>query len=66
MSQELSQLKSNLRTAAASVTADEVAVCGSARSEPVFSSSEAAVQAILENLKINEFQTAVRCIRECR
>ncbi|RVE65015.1 hypothetical protein OJAV_G00132060 [Oryzias javanicus] len=66
MSQELSQLKSSLRTAAASVTADEVAVCEGARPEPVFSSSEAAVQAILENLKINEFQTAIRCIRECR
>ncbi|XP_023817114.1 protein furry homolog isoform X4 [Oryzias latipes] len=66
MSQELSQLKSNLRIAAASVTADEIAVCESSRSEPVFSSSEAAVQAILENMKIKEFQTAIRCIRECR
>uniref|UniRef100_A0A8C8DGH2 Protein furry C-terminal domain-containing protein n=1 Tax=Oryzias sinensis TaxID=183150 RepID=A0A8C8DGH2_9TELE len=66
MSQELSQLKSNLRIAAASVTADEIAVCESSRSGPVFSSSEAAVQAILENMKIKDFQTAIRCIRECR
>uniref|UniRef100_A0A8D3DPL1 FRY microtubule binding protein n=1 Tax=Scophthalmus maximus TaxID=52904 RepID=A0A8D3DPL1_SCOMX len=65
MSRELNELKSNLRLAAASVTNDELAARESWCSEPTFSSSEAAVQAILECLK-NEFQTAIRYIRDCR
>ncbi|XP_032357828.1 protein furry homolog isoform X3 [Etheostoma spectabile] len=66
MSRELNELKSNLRAAAASVTNDEIAARESSCSEPTFSSSETAVQAILECLKNNEFPTAIRYIRECR
>ena len=65
MSRELNELKSSLRAAAASVTDDEVRQ-QSCCSEPTFSSSEAAVQAVLECLKNNEFPTAIRYIRECR
>ncbi|XP_035390202.1 protein furry homolog isoform X5 [Electrophorus electricus] len=66
MSKELNDLKRNLGVAAASV-AGEQAVHGSDLSGgPSFSSSEAAVQAILESLKSNEFPTAVRYIQECR
>ncbi|XP_035239904.1 protein furry homolog isoform X3 [Anguilla anguilla] len=63
MSQELSDLKSSLKAAARSVAAQDGP---SSSSEPTFSSSEAAVQAILEGLKNSEFTTAIRCIRECR
>ncbi|XP_040902564.1 protein furry homolog isoform X3 [Toxotes jaculatrix] len=66
MSRELNELKSNLRVAAASVTNDEIAAHETSCSEPTFSSSEAAVQAILECLKNREFPTAIRYIRECR
>lgn len=66
MSRELNELKSSLRVAAASVSNDEIAARESSCSEPTFSSSEAAVQAILECLKNNEFLTAIRYIRECR
>ncbi|XP_070825890.1 protein furry homolog isoform X3 [Chaetodon trifascialis] len=66
MSRELNELKSNLRVAAASVTNDEIAVRESSCPEPTFSSSEAAVQAILECLRNSEFPTAIRYIRECR
>lgn len=62
MSKELNELKSSLRVAAN----EAIRVCESSCSEPVFSSSEAAVQAILEALKTNEFLTAVRYIRVCR
>ncbi|XP_068601710.1 protein furry homolog [Brachionichthys hirsutus] len=65
MSQELNELKNNLRLAAASVTNAETAPCENS-CDPTFSSSEAAVQAILECLKNNEPLTAVRYIRECR
>ncbi|XP_076590636.1 protein furry homolog isoform X6 [Chaetodon auriga] len=66
MSRELNELKSSLRVAAASVTNDDIAVRESSCPEPTFSSSEAAVQAILECLRNNEFPTAIRYIRECR
>lgn len=62
MSRELNELRSSLRVAAASLMNSEV----TAHESSTFSSSEAAVQAILECLKNNEFQTAVRNIRECR
>lgn len=62
MSRELNELRSSLRVAAASVTNSETPDYESA----TFSSSETAVQAILECLKNNELQTAVRNIRECR
>lgn len=61
MSRELNELKSSLRVAAASVTNNEIAA-----QEPTFSSSEVAVQAILECLRNKEFLVAIRCIRECR
>ncbi|KAI4815683.1 hypothetical protein KUCAC02_005818 [Chaenocephalus aceratus] len=66
ISRELNDLKSHLRVAAASVTNDEMSACESACSEPTFSSSEAAVQAILKCLNTNEFPTAIRYIQECR
>ncbi|TKS80780.1 Protein furry -like protein [Collichthys lucidus] len=66
MSREITELKSNLRVAASAVTNDEIAACESACHEHTFSSAEAAVQAILECLKNNEFSTAIRYIRECR
>ncbi|XP_041797379.1 protein furry homolog isoform X2 [Chelmon rostratus] len=66
MSREINELKSNLRVAAASVTHDEITVRERSCPEPTFSSSEAAVQAILECLRNNEFPVAVRYIRECR
>ncbi|KAG9348472.1 hypothetical protein JZ751_002207 [Albula glossodonta] len=65
MSRELSDLKTSLKAAEISV-ASELATQESPASEPTFSSSEAAVQAILEALKNNEFTTAIRYIRECR
>ncbi|XP_055369796.1 protein furry homolog isoform X3 [Betta splendens] len=61
MSRELNDLKSNLRGAAASLMHDEFSVA-----EPTFSSSEAAVQAVLEGLRNNDFPGAIRYIRECR
>uniref|UniRef100_A0A3Q3KBQ7 Furry homolog a (Drosophila) n=1 Tax=Monopterus albus TaxID=43700 RepID=A0A3Q3KBQ7_MONAL len=66
MSRELNELKCNLRVAAASVTDDQTAACESCCSEPTLTSSEAAVQAILEGLKNKEFPLAIRYIRECR
>ncbi|KAM9318138.1 protein furry homolog isoform 2-T2 [Pholidichthys leucotaenia] len=66
MSKELNELKSNLRVAAASVSDDGLPAFESSCSEPNFSSSEAAVQAILEGLKNGDFQTAIRNICECR
>ncbi|XP_019713118.1 protein furry homolog isoform X2 [Hippocampus comes] len=60
MSRELSDLRSQLR--AASLEDDK-----RAPGEPcAFSSSEAAVQAILEVLKSGGFTSAIRYIRECR
>ncbi|XP_028274555.1 protein furry homolog isoform X3 [Parambassis ranga] len=66
MSGELNELKSSLRVAAASVTNGEMTARDSSGPEPGFSSSEAAVQAILEGLKNNELMTAIHYIRECR
>lgn len=65
MSRELSELKSNLRLAAASL-ADDIGTHESSFPGPTLISAEAAVQAILECLKNSEFLTAVRYIRECR
>ncbi|PWA28028.1 hypothetical protein CCH79_00012147 [Gambusia affinis] len=66
MSRELNQLKSNLRTAAASVSNEKISTFDTSCSETILSSSEAAVQAILEGLKNNEFSKAILYIRECR
>ncbi|TRY66006.1 hypothetical protein DNTS_003783 [Danionella cerebrum] len=60
MSMELSELRVNLR-AAASVAENSDAI-----SEAALSSSEAAVQAILESLKNNQFSRAILYIQECR
>ncbi|KAM8854468.1 protein furry homolog isoform 2-T2 [Synchiropus picturatus] len=66
MSRELNDLKSNLRLAAtASMRRDPVDHEGFC-SDASFSSSEVAVQAILEGLKNNEFAAAIQHIRECR
>ncbi|KAJ8404719.1 hypothetical protein AAFF_G00335820 [Aldrovandia affinis] len=62
MSRELGDLRTSLKAAAASVASK----LESPLSDPTFNSSEAAVQAILEGLKNNEFTIAIRYIRECR
>ncbi|XP_058655454.1 protein furry homolog isoform X2 [Onychostoma macrolepis] len=66
MSRELSELRSNLRAAAASVADEPAAERRDPTAESPYSSSEAAVQAILESLKTNEFSGAIRYIQECR
>lgn len=66
MSKELNDLKGSLRAAAVSVSSDDLAARESSCPEPTLSSSEAAVQAILDALKNNEFTAAIRYIRECR
>lgn len=76
MSRELSDLKTSLQVAEAAVASDlehkHLAHTRSHATEvaamvvPSFSSSEAAVQAILECLKNHEFTKAVRYIQECR
>ncbi|XP_053543375.1 protein furry homolog isoform X2 [Ictalurus punctatus] len=62
MSKELNDLKNKLRAAAALVAGEQAAH----DTDPSFSSSEAAVQAILESLRNNEFSTAILYIQECR
>lgn len=66
MSGEINDLRSNLRVAAASVMDDETSACEGSCSDTILSSSEAAVQAILEALKASEFLKAIHYIRECR
>lgn len=66
MSKELNDLKNKLQAAAASVAAERAAKDTNTSTDPSFSSSEAAVQAILENLRNNEFSTAILYIQECR
>uniref|UniRef100_A0A8C6KQI2 FRY microtubule binding protein n=1 Tax=Nothobranchius furzeri TaxID=105023 RepID=A0A8C6KQI2_NOTFU len=51
---------------AALVTNDDPSACEGSRSETIMSSSEAAVQAILEALRNNEYLAAIHYIRECR
>nr|XP_006005371.1 PREDICTED: protein furry homolog isoform X2 [Latimeria chalumnae] len=63
MSRELSDLKKNLKEAA---LAAEPPTEGAASSEPTFSSSEAAIQSMLECLKNNDLTTALQQIKECR
>lgn len=65
MSRELSDLKKNLKEATAAITADPLYIEG-AWSEPTFTSTEAAIQSMLECLKNNELGKALRQIRECR
>eukprot|EP00066_Takifugu_rubripes_P017617 XP_011606883.1 PREDICTED: LOW QUALITY PROTEIN: protein furry homolog [Takifugu rubripes] len=66
MSRELSELKSNLRLAAASLANNDIDTHESSCPEPTFTSAEAAVQAILECLKNDGLLMAVHYIRECR
>uniref|UniRef100_A0A8C1J9U6 Furry homolog a (Drosophila) n=1 Tax=Cyprinus carpio TaxID=7962 RepID=A0A8C1J9U6_CYPCA len=66
MSRELSELRSNLQAAAASVDDETAAERIDPTAESPYSSSESAVQAILESLKTNEFSKAIRYIQECR
>uniref|UniRef100_A0A8C1XJ14 Furry homolog a (Drosophila) n=1 Tax=Cyprinus carpio TaxID=7962 RepID=A0A8C1XJ14_CYPCA len=66
ISRELSELRSNLRAAAASVANESAAEPREPTTESPFSSSEVAVQAILESLRTNEFSRAIRYIQECR
>uniref|UniRef100_A0AAA9RZK3 FRY microtubule binding protein n=1 Tax=Bos taurus TaxID=9913 RepID=A0AAA9RZK3_BOVIN len=65
MSRELSDLKKNLKEATAAIAADPLYVEG-VWSEPTFTSTEAAIQSMLECLKNNELGKALRQIRECR
>ncbi|XP_028635587.1 protein furry homolog [Grammomys surdaster] len=65
MSRELSDLKRNLKEATAAIATDPVYIEG-AWSEPTFSSTEAAIQSMLECLKNNELGKALRQIKECR
>lgn len=66
MSKELNDLKNKLRAAAASVAGEKAAQDKNKSTDPSFSSSEAAVQAILESLRNNEFSAAILYIQECR
>ncbi|XP_045546149.1 protein furry homolog isoform X10 [Salmo salar] len=72
MSRELSDLKTSLRAAEAAVASNlehtHMAHTQTQASAalPSFSSSEAAVQAILECLNNQEFSKAIRYIHECR
>ncbi|XP_038150293.1 protein furry homolog isoform X4 [Cyprinodon tularosa] len=66
MSRELNELKRNLTEAAVSATNDNISTFDTSCSETIMSSSEAAVQAILESLKSNEFLKSITYIRECR
>lgn len=65
MSRELSELKSNLRLAAASL-ADDIGMHEGSCPGPTLISAEAGVQAILESMKNSELLMAVRYIRKCR
>lgn len=65
MSRELSDLKKHLKEASAVIAADPLYSEG-AWSEPTFTSTEAAIQSMLECLKNNELGKALRQIRECR
>ncbi|KAI5930363.1 Protein furry [Manis javanica] len=65
MSRELSDLKKNLKEATAAIAADPLYTEG-AWSEPTFTSTEAAIQSVLECLKNNELGKALWQIRECR
>lgn len=66
MSKELNELKNKLQAAAALVAGERAVQDTNTSNDPSFSSSEAAVQAILESLRNNEFSTAILYIQECR
>ncbi|XP_058267881.1 protein furry homolog isoform X7 [Hemibagrus wyckioides] len=64
MSRELGELKANLRLAAGVVSNQEGQQ--QSRFQPSFTTSEAAVQAVLECLRNRQYTTAVCHIRQCR
>ncbi|KAK3531900.1 hypothetical protein QTP70_034408 [Hemibagrus guttatus] len=66
MSKELNELKNKLQAAAALVAEERAVQDTNMSNDPSFSSSEVAVQAILESLRNNEFSTAILYIQECR
>ncbi|ETE68380.1 Protein furry-like protein, partial [Ophiophagus hannah] len=65
MSRELSELKKNLKEASAAIALDP-SIIESGTSEPMFTSTEIAIQFMLECLKNNELGKALHQIRECR
>ncbi|XP_018100157.1 FRY microtubule binding protein L homeolog isoform X3 [Xenopus laevis] len=65
MSKELNELKKNLKEATVFLANDPLSV-DTATCEPTFSSTEFAIQSLLECLKNNELGKALRQIRECR
>lgn len=65
MSRELSELKKNLKEASAAIALDP-SIIESDTSEPMFTSTEIAIQFMLECLKNNELGKALHQIRECR
>uniref|UniRef100_A0A6I8QD96 FRY microtubule binding protein n=1 Tax=Xenopus tropicalis TaxID=8364 RepID=A0A6I8QD96_XENTR len=65
MSRELNELKKNLKEATVFLANDPLSA-DSAPCEPTFSSTEFAIQSLLECLKNNELGKALRQIRECR
>ncbi|CAL8347877.1 unnamed protein product [Arctogadus glacialis] len=66
ISSELNDLERGLRGAAASVTSEAQDPPDGYGPEPTFSSSEEAVQSVLEGLTNQHFPSALRTIRECR
>uniref|UniRef100_A0A8D0H4U3 FRY microtubule binding protein n=1 Tax=Sphenodon punctatus TaxID=8508 RepID=A0A8D0H4U3_SPHPU len=65
MSRELSELKKNLKEASATIAVDPLSIEGGSL-EPMFNSTETAIQSMLECLKNNELGKALQQIRECR
>ncbi|XP_053564441.1 protein furry homolog isoform X4 [Bombina bombina] len=63
MSRELNELKKNLKEATVYIAAESLT---DTSYEPTFSSTEFAIQSMLECLKNNELGKALRQIRECR
>ncbi|KAG8452837.1 hypothetical protein GDO86_004577 [Hymenochirus boettgeri] len=65
MSRELNDLKKNLKEASVYLATERVNV-DSTSCEPTFTSTEFAIQSLLECLKNNELGKALKQIRECR
>ncbi|XP_036450457.1 LOW QUALITY PROTEIN: protein furry homolog [Colossoma macropomum] len=65
MSRELGELKVSLKLAATGAAGDQD-LQKRPGTQPSFSTSEAAVQAVLECLRNNQYATAIRHIRQCR
>ncbi|CAI9557239.1 unnamed protein product [Staurois parvus] len=65
MSRELNELKKNLKEASVYIVAESLNIDATSF-EPSFSSTEFAIQSMLECLKNNELGKAIRQIRQCR